>query len=75
MFLQTEQTTLPDVLIWYFSIGLDGTALLLVFSPAGSLTSSVTVMSKFALTAPLELFLSAKTAVANAVCKAAETKN
>lgn len=59
---------LPDILIWYFAITFDGTTFLLVFSPAGTLAGSVTVMSKFALAAPLELLLSAETAVANTLC-------
>lgn len=63
---------LPDVLIWSFSVSFDGATLLLVLGPAGTLTCSVAVMSKFALAALLELLLSAETAVANTLCKAAE---
>lgn len=59
---------LPDILIWYFAISFDGTTFLLVFGPAGTLAGSVTVMSKFALAAPLEFILSAETAVANTIC-------
>lgn len=44
---------LPDALIWCFAISFDGTTFLLVFDPASTLASSVTVMSKFALAAPL----------------------
>lgn len=44
---------LPDALIWCFAISFDGTTFLLVFGPAGTLASSVTIMSKFALAAPL----------------------
>ena len=66
---------LPDVLIWCFSISFDGAAFLLVFSPAGTLASSVTVVSEFALAAPLELFLSAEAAVTNTFCETADKKN
>lgn len=63
---------LPDVLIWCFSISFDGATLQLVLGPAGTLACSVTVMSKFALAALLELLLSAETTVANTLCEAAE---
>lgn len=63
---------LPDVLIRCFSKSFDGATLQLVLGPAGTLTRPVTVMSKFALAALLELLLSAETAVANTLCEAAE---
>lgn len=67
-----KSPSLPDVLIWSFSISFDGATLQLVLGPAGTLTRSVAVMSKFALAALLELLLSPETTVANTLCKAAE---
>lgn len=65
---------LPDVLVGYFAISFDGTTFLLVFSPACTLAGSVTVMSEFALATPLELLLSAETAVANTLCQAVDRR-
>ena len=56
----------PNAFIGGFAVGLDGTAFVLVFCPAGALACTVAVVGKSALTTPLKLGLATETAVAYA---------
>ena len=63
---------LPDALIGCLAECLNSATFNLVFGPAGTLAGTVIVMGKFTLSTPLELWLAAETAVADAFCEATE---
>jgi len=56
---------LPNIFAGCFAYLLDGSTLLLVFIPACSLAGSVTIVSKPALSAAMQVALTPETAVAH----------